>query len=154
MSFHHKIPDSDVMSSVTPGNDNLLADVGEVLSPPHLYKFVFDNIDKDVKPRDMRSDAQTHSLHYVQVYAVRSRIDFTSLSTIPKFASDEVCIFDILPSEVDYKELQYNFSIHVARILTDHIPFFKDDFTGLLPKHISHKYSKEMSFKSNVVSPI
>lgn len=34
------------------------------------YKLVGDNIDKSVKPREMRIDHQTHSLHYFHTYAV------------------------------------------------------------------------------------
>ena len=37
------------------------------------YKLVLDNIDKNVKPRFMRSDSQTLSLHYVQVYYPRAQ---------------------------------------------------------------------------------
>ena len=123
-------------------------------SAPHVYKMVFDNIDKNIKPRDMRADAQTISLHYVQIYSVRSRINFSSLSTTPKCAHGEVnnVMFDILPSEDDYKQLQHNFAVHVARILTDHLTFFKHDFKGIVPKHLLHQYSEEMSNKSDVVS--
>ena len=121
-------------------------------SAPHVYKMVFDNIDKNIKPRDMRADAQTISLHYVQIYSVRSRINFSSLSTTPKCAHGEVNMFDILPSEDDYKQLQHNFAVHVARILTDHLTFFKHDFKGIVPKHLLHQYSEEMSNKSDVVS--
>ncbi len=43
------------------------------------YKLVFDNIDKTIKPRYMRQDVQSVMLHYVQVYAVKDRIDFSSI---------------------------------------------------------------------------
>ncbi len=39
------------------------------------FKIVGDNIDKNVKPRDMRSDYQTRSLHYFHAYAVRDRLN-------------------------------------------------------------------------------
>ena len=51
--------------------------------PKPGYKIVIDNIDKNVKPRNMRVDAQTKSLHYVQMYSVKDRIDFGKLSDIP-----------------------------------------------------------------------
>ncbi len=41
------------------------------------FKVVFDNIDMNVKPRYMRGDFQTRSLHYVNAYAVKDRINFS-----------------------------------------------------------------------------
>ncbi len=46
------------------------------------FKLVGDNIDKEVKPRDMRSDHQTKSLHYFHSYAVLDRIDLSGVSDI------------------------------------------------------------------------
>ena len=45
------------------------------------YKLVFDNIDKNVKPRYMRCDAQTKSLHYVQVYGGKDRVDYSRFTS-------------------------------------------------------------------------
>ena len=42
-----------------------------ICSPVPGFKMVIDNIDKTVKPRNQTIDAQTQSLHYVQVYAVK-----------------------------------------------------------------------------------
>ena len=44
------------------------------------YKIVFDNLDKTVKPRYIRSDAQAQSLHYVQGFAMKDRIDYSCFS--------------------------------------------------------------------------
>lgn len=43
------------------------------------FKLVIDNVDSTVKPRYMREDAQNLSLHYVQMYAVEDRVDYSSL---------------------------------------------------------------------------
>jgi hypothetical protein len=56
----------------------------EPLSVNPGSKLVFDNLDKTVKPRHMRKDAQTRSLHYVQAYAVKDRVNFA-------FESDKRC---------------------------------------------------------------
>ena len=40
-------------------------------------KIVGDNIDKNVKPRFMRSDHQGKSLHYFHCYAVQDRFDLS-----------------------------------------------------------------------------
>ena len=113
-------------------------------------KLVLDNIDSTVKPRYQRIDSQNQSLHYVQVYAVRDRINFSQLSNSPPPPGRSV--YDILPTTSDYQMLQDNFAILVAHILVEHIPYFKEDFKGLVPRHIEHPYSTEMAKQSEVVS--
>jgi len=90
------------------------------------YKIVIDNIDKNVKPRNMSVDAQTKSLHYVQIYSVKDRMDFGKLSDVPP--SGEKCLYDILPTTDDYEKLKTNFSVHVARVMVEYIPFFSENF--------------------------
>lgn len=114
------------------------------------YKLVFDNIDKTVKPRHMRIDSQTKSLHYVQAYAVKDRIDY-SYEASERSTDGEVNLYNVLPSAQDYQKLKTNFAVHVSRVITTHLDFFKQDFKGLSEKHIQHKYSKEMSKKSEIV---
>ena len=43
------------------------------------FRIVGDNIDKTVRPRDMRHNHHTTSLHYFHSYAVRDLILFTHL---------------------------------------------------------------------------
>lgn len=123
--------------------------VEQSLSLTAGHKIVFDNIDKNVKPRYMRSDSQTKSLHYVQAYAVKDRIDFSPFSNKP---ATEISAFDVLPSQDDYTSLKAHFSILISRLIVKYIPFFTDDFKGLPVEHIPHRYAKEMSQKSEIVS--
>ncbi len=68
----------------------------------------FNNIDKNVKPRYMRCDAQTQSLHYyVQVYGVKNRIDYSSFTSEQK---TEIEVFSILPNSEDYDVVKKNFT--------------------------------------------
>ena len=113
------------------------------------YKIVFDNIDKNIKPRFMRSDYQTRSLHYVNSYAVKDRINFSQfLSETPT----ELTLFEVLPNDADYKSLKDDFTVLVSRMIVEHMAFFSADYKGLPAKHISHPFSKEMASKSEVVS--
>ena len=73
-----------------------------------------------MKPRDQQVDSQNRSLHYVQVYAVRDRVDFSQLSTAPP--PRDGLVYDILPTTSDYQVLKDNFSILIACILVEHIP--------------------------------
>ncbi len=107
------------------------------------YKIVFDNVEKNVKPRYMRSDCQTRSLHCVHGYGVKDRIDFSEYSDV---APQEVNAFDVIPTEEDYKSLKSDFSVLVSQAIVEFLPFFS------AISHIPHRYSKEMSAKSEVVS--
>ena len=129
-------------------DDSKVTHVHRVTTPG--YKLVMDNIDSTVRPRYMREDAQNQSLHYVQMYAVKDRIDYSSVPDSAPLSSRS--IFDIIPSSDDYAQLKKNLAILVARILVEHIQFFNEDFKDLVTKHILHKYSDQMSQKSEVVS--
>ena len=110
------------------------------------FKIVGDNLDKYVKPRDMRIDAQASTLHYFHMYAVRDRLDTSQLSEeLPQ--PDE----QILLTDEDHKILSSNFSILICRVLKKHMPFFTKFGSGV-ERHIWHMHSEEMSQKSEIVS--
>ena len=113
------------------------------------YKLVFDNIDKTLKPRFMTQDSQTTILHYVQAYAVKDRIDYSSIGDEQ---NNETNLYKILPDSEDYHLLKERFVIHVSRIISTYLGFFKDDFKNLVQRHIPHRYSSEMCHKSEIVS--
>ena len=69
----------------------------------------------------MREDAQNESLHYVQVYAVKDRVDFSAIPDCPSSAKN---LYSILPTSDDYQILKENMAILVSRILVEHIRFF------------------------------
>ena len=153
-------PDASPSTSIDPGasvplqscsdDDSELQKI-EMNSLNSGYKIVFDNIDKNVKPRFVRSDHQTHSLHFVHSYAVKDRIEFSQFSSKTPTA---VNIFDIIPDEHDYKSLKSDFAVLISRMIVEYMPFFSTDYKGIPLQHIPHKYSKQMSIKSEVVSHI
>ena len=69
-------------------------------TPIETYKLVFDNVDKTVRPRYMRMEVQNKSLHYVQLYAVKDRINLSHLSQEPRNLS-EVQLDVTLPTDDD-----------------------------------------------------
>ncbi len=114
------------------------------------YKLVFDNIDMNVRPRFMRIGCQTQSLHYVQGYAVKDRISFSHISDkIPT----EMNVYNVVPDDSDYQSLKsdFEFAVLVLRIIVEYMPFFNTDYKGIPQPHIPHKYTKQMSSKSEVV---
>jgi L1 cell adhesion molecule like protein len=115
------------------------------------FKIIGDNIDKEVKPRDMRSDHQTRSLHYFHAYALRDQLNLDkcddSASALDLSSIDLRLLF---PSKDDNTEIRKNMCILMARTLKKHVPYFAKFGEGL-ERHITHKFSDEMSRKSTVV---
>lgn len=115
------------------------------------FKLVGDNLDKTIKPRDMRVDNLPQSLHYFNVYAVLDRVDFRALSgdtTIIDVAKVDTDLF--LPSARDIEAIIANFRVLISRVLTEHLPALCQ-YSTCVASHIDHKYSREMSAKSHVV---
>ena len=128
----------------------------EAAGPEHGMKFVIDNIDKNIKPRFMSSEKQTKSIHYVQMYAARDRTDISQLSDSPPVINssltvDEICK-TILPSPEDNDAVAEYFSTLVSRALVTHMPFFHITFADVVQWRVPHKFTEEMSQKSEVVS--
>ena len=123
---------------------------------PNSVKVTIDNIDMTVKSRHMRMDSHRNkSLHYVNAYAVQSRINFTHLpDTHPDTCSNKPAqnALLLLPSTDDDKSLRNLFATHLSRIVYPHLRFFQTCFDGVIDWHEKHKYYKEMSTKSTVVS--
>ena len=111
-----------------------------------------DNLDTRVLPRNMRADHQSQSLHYFNMYAVQDRIDLSHLSNESRVIdSDDIDLGKLLPLAEDYDALRSNFVILVSRILVENMPQLSK-YAVFVTKNIEHKYSSEMSTKSNVVS--
>lgn len=116
------------------------------------FKIVGDNIDKYVKPREMRLDAQAKSLNFFNYHAVKCRIDASNLDdrpSLPDFSSFQMD--KLLPTKDDDEVMDSNFIIHITRVLRKHFPFF-EKFAAGIKKHIKHDHYKETSAKSEVVS--
>ncbi len=118
------------------------------------FKIVGDNLDKTVRPRDMRIDHQSRSLHYFHMYAVRDRIDlsrYEDSTSLPTVTLADIDFNQFFPSTADSATLINNFTTMVARVLVKRVPFFKG-FASCVDRHIKHDFDKEMGEKSEVVS--
>ncbi len=111
---------------------------------------MFDNIDLTVRPRRSTEKRQSLSLHNVNAFAVKDRINYSTFSSTRERKEDY--LYSILPNDEDYQSLKERFIIHVSRIIVKYMHFFKEDFQYLIQWHIPHQFSKEMSKKSEVVS--
>ena len=116
------------------------------------YKLVGDNIDKTVRPRHETLKHHNQSLHYFQSYAVRDRVDLGLFSDeLPQADPSTFSPELLLPSQEDLDCMLKNFTILVTRVLVKYMPCFQK-FTAKIVQHIPHKFSAEMTKKSQVVS--
>ena len=92
---------------------------------PFTYKLVGDNIDKNVRPREMHSDVQNRSLHYFHSYAVRDRVDMSQFSNdIEVHDIESINLQEVLPTCKDEETLRKNVAILVGRTLAKYNPWF------------------------------
>jgi hypothetical protein len=147
------IVNQDDMMSHLCDDENLEETMEEIVEMDSCssFKIVIDNIDKHVKPRHMRLNNQARSLNYINSYAVKDRIDSSSLSSF-KNSFDQIVNFEnILPSKETHQQLKKNVTVIISRILVKHMDAFKFYFEDATERHIIHEHSKEMSRKSEVV---
>lgn len=116
-----------------------------------VFKFWGDNVDKQQRVRDLRSDHQGKMLHMFSILVGQSRtpgpqLSFTGQCSRLEDASTEY----FLPSSADVIAVKENLVILVGRVLTEYFHSLTP-FSKVVPKHILHKYSAEMNKKSNVV---
>lgn len=116
-----------------------------------VFKFWGDNIDKKQYVRDLRSDHEGEMLHMFSMIAGRSRTPAPEMpfsGQLSQLAGTPTAYF--LPNNSDVEAVKQNLIVLVGRILTEYFPALVP-FSKVVPKHIRHKYSAEMSRKSDVV---
>lgn len=114
------------------------------------FAILFDNIDGQMKRRNMTKENQNYDYHWVNHRVVINRVLANNLDQSRKNVLD-VSNIKLLPTVQDQKHQRYNYTVLVARMLVEHFDFFKS-FKDVCVQHIPHKYSKELSKKSESVS--
>ena len=89
----------------------------------------------------MRLDSQTESLHYMHLYSVRDRVNFSGLSNTPK--NNDISIYDILPTAEDYAQLKHNLHVYPSCTHNDRPPFL---FLGRVSRPRGKAYSPSILF--------
>ena len=115
------------------------------------YILVGDNVDKNVRPRFMRVDRQVQSIHAWHQYASLNRFDMDSVTASQNLRDIKACsVIDFLPSVADTASLRSKYIVLVSRVLVDKLQFLRK-YADVVPKHIVHPLTTEMSSKSTVV---
>ena len=117
-------------------------------------KLVFDNLDYIQEVHWMMEGQQNVDCHYVTAMSTENRVSGNELSDVPPPAGvmgmeNGKC----LPSIADNARQRDNYIKLVERILVSSIPCLAY-LADLCTRHIQHKYSKEMSEKTETVSRI
>ena len=116
-----------------------------------IVKFYGDNLDLQRRVRDYRSDSNGEMMHMYSMVLSRSRTPAPKLQHTGHISKlTEVPINSFLPQSSDVRAVKSNLVILVSRILIQYFPALAF-LSGVVPKHILHKYTKNMSEKSEVV---
>ena len=75
--------------------------------------FVGDNIDKNVNPRFQRCENRGQSLHYFHGYALRDRVDISTLSDVAPPQKTDLSTF--LTSKEDISSLNDELTVLISR---------------------------------------
>ena len=95
---------------------------------------------------------QSIALHSFHLFAVKDRCNTFSLTDNPAFCETSNCdLTTVLPTIDNDKISHGNASVLAARIIRKRFKFFAESVDPVT-RHITHKYSKEMSQKTEVVS--
>lgn len=142
-----------------PATLNLMDEVGKLHTVPVqrwiregiVFKFWGDNVDKQRRVRDYRSDHHGAMVHMYSLLAGRSRTPAPELLHTGQLSSlTDISADMFLPQRSDIMAIKSNLVVLVSQILVKYFPALK--FLDVaVPKHIYHKYSKEMAKKSEVV---
>ena len=115
------------------------------------FKFWGDNVDKKRRVHDVCSNHQGDMLHMYSILAGKSRTPEKSLSRTATVANLKLLHpSSFLPTREDVLIVKSNLVILVSRILTQYIQSLSC-LAKAVPQHIGHRYSKEMSMKSEVI---
>ena len=113
------------------------------------FKIILDNIDLHILTRDMTCDRQNKGIHWVNHSTVKNRVTVED-NTKQQINISELDNCQLLPSATDHDKLRKDFIHVVSCVIVKHIPCLQF-LQQVCPLHIPHKYSREMSNKSEKV---
>ena len=115
------------------------------------YSFTGDNVDVLITPRHMTQERQRIDHHLYQINAYKHRVSGNQLpNDTPKGCIDKIPFMSLLPNEQDDQHLTKEFSCILGWTWAKYVPALQW-FSDYLPKHIDHRYIKELSQKTEKV---
>ena len=116
------------------------------------YRGTGDNWDLKILKSHMRKDIQNEDLHMFSSNIIENRLNFSRLeNSEPKGTLRNINRSSFSPCYEEITTYRQAAIVLVGRIFVEHFPKFSV-FAQLLPSHIKHEYSTEMSTKSKIIS--
>ena len=117
------------------------------MNRPHSYSIVLDNFDLMVHAADMTSDNQNRDNHWCNHNAVLDRVNPTEGTCTPRRNLKDTPNSTFIPNLEEQAAIVNDLVIIISRVLVENIKEF-EAFKSVVPSHFKHKYSKELSKKS------
>lgn len=112
------------------------------------FVIAFDNIDIELRRKNMTMSAQNRNFHWVNHEMVINRIAGNELAADRPMADLlRVPNLRFIPTLLDHQQQRDNYIVLVSRMLVDYFDAL-EPMKEICIKHIPHKYYKEMSKKS------
>jgi hypothetical protein len=115
-----------------------------------FHRIVGDNVDMEIAARIERKERGNKSLHWTHQFAVLDRASPVG-DNRKQPRSDMTQLIELLPHSQVQENLISRMAVLVSRVVTKYIECFQP-FQDVVVWNIPHKYSKEMSEKSESVS--
>lgn len=114
------------------------------------------NGDTNIMAHYKRIDGSSNqSLHYFHCLAVKDRISYFGQLPISPYHTClnnvEVLALNLFPTTKSDDKLMDIIETIISRVLSTYIAFFQLSCSDVVDWHLEHKFSKEMSAKSEVV---
>ena len=114
------------------------------------FSIAFDNIDMEIKARNMTMANQNRDVHWINHRMLMNRVSGNSCSNEGQKDLSTISNLRFLPSHNDVKKQRFNYIILISRILVEHFDAFRP-LKDVCIHHIPHGYSGEMHNKSTKV---
>ena len=115
------------------------------------FTIAFDNLDVQVRRKNMTMTAQNDDFHWVNHRMIVNRVSgYQPVARKPRPSLNEVPNIKFMPTLQDQERQRFNYIILTSRFVVEYFKIL-EPFKDVCIWHIPHKYTKEMSTKSKKV---
>ena len=127
--------------------------VVEAVAQHRRFRLIGDNINWKTDPSEEREDHHREWNHAFGSLAIIQNLDFDTLPNIaPQVPHYVLPDETFLLNKEDWTNIRYEYIVHIARVLAEHVHWFKF-LKRFLPDHMPAEYSEQLT-KQNEVIPL
>ena len=133
--------------------DSLVEHIREKVQEGQELRVTFDNFDFRVLANIIVKGHQNSDMHWITQFITFDRVSSQGLDDTGPIIKD-IKQFDnsnYLLSKRELQEQRSDYIVLVSRVLVEYFPCL-ESIKSVVPKHVSHQYSKEMATPSEIVS--